>query len=325
MKLMKMLALTVSSAALFSTAAAQQAYPDGSRPITVVVPFGPGSGTDIITRIISEEMAKDLGAPVVVMNRAGASGQVGTEYVAGTAPDGYTFLVGTNSTHSGNPFLFKTLRYDPKKDFEPVGRLTINPLAFLVKGDSQVSNPADFIEYAKSNPKKLVYGYGNTGGQVSAGMLVHMANLDTLAVPYKTTPQLFTDIINGQVDFGFVDFAASRPFLSSGRLKALATTSRERLPIEPNLPTMSETPGLEDFGLFAWLGLFAPAGTPDHVIERMNKALNVALNNPKVKSRLQNDTSSIVISTTIPEFQAFVDQQTELWRETVKNAGIEPQ
>lgn len=319
-------ALVLSSASLFTAnALAQESFPDHTRPITIVVPFGAGAGTDVITRIIAEEMSKDLGTSIVVQNKAGASGQIGTEFVAKAEPDGYTLLVGTNSTHSGNPYLFKSLRYDAVKDFAPIGRLTINPLALLVKADSPFKTAGELINYAQANPGKLTYGYGNTGGQVSAGMLVHMADIKAVVVPYKTTPQLFVDIVNGQVDFGFVDFAASRTFIQSGRLRALGTTSSQPVPIFPDVLPVSKTPGMEKFGLYAWLGLMAPAGTPDAVITRLNTSLNKALNQPETRKKLEEGTSSVVIPTTVQEFKDFMVEQAEVWKNSIRNAGMQPQ
>lgn len=305
-----------------ATVSAQETYPNTARPISVVVPFGAGSGTDVITRIIVAEMSKHLGGSMVVLNKAGASGQIGTEFVAKAPSDGYTLLVGTNTTHSANPHLFKSLRYDAIKDFSPIGRMTINPLAFLVSKTSAFNTPADLLGFAKANPGKLTYGYGNTGGQVSAGLLVHMTKMDAAAIPYKTTPQLFTDIINGQVDFGFVDFAASRAFITGGRLKALATTSDERLPAAPQVPVLKETPGLERFSIYAWLGLLAPAGTPDSVTNRLNEALRLSLENPEIKRQLESSTGSMVTPTSVQEFRDFVAEQSAVWKTSIESAAI---
>ncbi|MCW0210359.1 MAG: tripartite tricarboxylate transporter substrate binding protein [Achromobacter sp.] len=326
LKMLYAFALAVCScAAAPAASAAGPSYPEAGRPISVVVPFGAGSGTDVITRIILSGMSKDLGGNFIVLNKAGASGQIGTEFVARAQPDGYTLLVATNSTHSGNPFLYKSLRYDAVKDFAPIGRMTINPLAFLVKADSPFKTAADVIGYARQNPGKLTYGYGNTGGQVSAAMLVHMAKINTIAVPYKTTPQLFTDIVSGQVDFGFVDFAASRPLIDGGKLRSLATTSEERLAFAPAMPAVNETPGLKEFRLYAWLGLMAPAGTPPAIVERLNRALNAALDTPEIRKQLEEQTSSVVKTTTLPEFQSFLSEQRNLWMTSIQTAGIEPQ
>ncbi len=321
----KRLLVSAMSVMCWTSVFAQPSYPDAAKPISIVVPFGAGSGTDVITRIIAADMAKRLGASIVVLNKAGASGQIGTEYVAKAKPDGYTLLVGTNSTHSGNPYLFKSLRYDPVKDFAPIGRMTINPLAFLVKEGSPFQTPAELIAFAKSNPGKLTYGYGNTGGQVSAGLLVHMAGIKAAAVPYKTTPQLFTDIVNGEVDFCFVDFAASRAFIDGGRLRALATTSDERLPIAPSMPALNETPGLKEFGLYAWLGLMAPAGTPEAIVERLNAALRASLENPEIRKQLEEGTSSVIKPTSTEEFRSFLAEQSDVWRRSIQSSGMQPQ
>jgi len=327
MNLRKLLAMT-TTAVLWGTyaCAASPSYPDPVRPISVIVPFGPGSGTDVITRILTMDMAKNLGGAVItVFNKPGANGLIGAEYVARAAPDGYTLLVATNSTHSANPWLFKNLPYDASKDFAPIGLMTINPLAFLVKQGSPFQKPEDLIRYAKEHPGKLSYGYGNTGGQVSAAMLTHMAGVNVVAVPYKTTPQLLTDIINGQVDFGFVDFAASRPMIDGGKLNSLATTSEERLSFVPTMPAMKETAGLEQFRLYAWLGLMAPAGTPPEIVTRLNTALNQSLNKPEIRQQLENQTSSVLRPMPVPEFQRFLTEQSDLWKRRIQDTGIEPQ
>jgi len=308
---------------LAGAAHAQDAYP--SRPITVVVPFGAGTGTDVITRAIVERMGQNMKATIVVDNKAGASGQIGTEAVARAQPDGYTLLVATNSTHSANPWLFKSLRYDPSASFAPVGRLTTNPLALLVRQDSSLRSAQDLLQHARQNPGKLSYGYGNTGGQVSAAMLVNLGHIKALAVPYKTTPQVFTDLIAGQVDFTFVDIAASQALIDGGKIRALAVTSPKRFGILPNVPAMRETRGLEEFQLFAWLGLMAPAGTPRAVIARLNAELRAALDAPEVRQRLEQRTGSIVEPTTVEEFSRFLQEQGALWKRRIQEAGIQPE
>lgn len=317
------LALAVAGALHGAAIAAEASYP--ARPITIVVPFGAGTGTDVITRVIAEKMAADMKTTMIIDNKAGASGQIGTELVARAQPDGYTLLVGTNSTHSGNPYLFKSLRYDATKSFEPIGRMTINPLAFLVKQDSPFKAPQHLIDYAHAHPGKLSYGYGNTGGQVSAAMLVNMAKLNVLSVPYKTTPQVFTDLIGGQIDFAFVDLAASQSLMDGGKLRAIAVTSPKRFKQLPHLPATRETRALEDFSLFAWLGLLAPAGTPRPIVAQLNAALRNALDSPEVKRRLEERTGSIVEPTTSEQFAEFMHEQSELWKRRIREAGIQPE
>ncbi|MBN9428897.1 MAG: tripartite tricarboxylate transporter substrate binding protein [Burkholderiales bacterium] len=313
-------------ALLASVAArADDAYPLANKPITIIVPFAAGSGTDAITRVIAEKMAASLKASIVIDNKAGASGQIGTEFVARAKPDGYTLLVGTNSTHSGNQYLFKSLRYDPLRDFAPIGRMTINPLALLVKHDAPFRSAADLVAYMKANPGKASYGYGNTGGQVSGGMLVYMADAKAVAVPYKSTPQAFTDLMGGQIDFTFVDFAASRQLIDGGKLRALAITSPKRFNVARDIPTVAETPGFSDFSLFAWLGMFAPAGTPEAAITKLNAALRTALETPEVRNTLEQQMGSVVEPTSVAEFRAFMQEQSEIWKRRVREAGMKPE
>ncbi|MDM0116249.1 tripartite tricarboxylate transporter substrate binding protein [Variovorax sp. J22R133] len=316
-------ALVLALAILAGTASAQGDYP--SRPITLVVPFGAGTGTDVIARVIAEAMAKSMKATIVIDNKAGASGQIGTEAVARAQPDGYTLLVATNSTHSGNPYLYKTLRYDPVKSFSPIGRMTINPLALLLRQDSPFKTVEELLEHARRSPGKLSYGYGNTGGQVSAAMLVNMAAITSLAVPYKTTPQVFTDLIGGQVDFTFVDVAASQALIESGKIRALAVTSTKRFSQLPTVPALSESRGLEQFALFAWLGLMAPAGTPAPILQRLNVELRSALETPEVIRRLEQRSGSIVEPTTTKQFEHFMVEQSLLWKRRISEAGIKPE
>ena len=307
------------------TAWAQDSYPQSGKPIVVVVPFAAGAGTDVIARVVTEQMAKNMKATFVIDNKAGASGQIGSEFVARAKPDGYTLLVATNSTHSANPYLYKTMRYDPAKDFAPIGRLTINPLALLVKPDSPFRTAEDLVRLAKANPDTLKYGYGNTGGQVSAAMLVNMGHIKALAVPYKTTPQAFTDLMGGQIDFAFVDFAASRSLIESGKLRALAMTGQKRFSMAPNIPTVNETKGFEEFNLSAWLGLMAPAGTPKSVLARLNTELRAALEQPDVKQRLEQQMGSVVEPTTVDQFVVFTQEQGNLWKRRIAEAGIAPE
>lgn len=320
---LKSLGLAFALMVATAIAHAQDTYP--SRPITVVVPFGAGAGTDVITRVIVERMAQNMKATIVVDNKAGASGQIGTEAVARAKPDGYTLLVATNSTHSANPWLFKSLRYDPVANFAPVGRLTINPLALLVRQDSPMRSAADLLQYARQNPGKLSYGYGNTGGQVSAAKLVSLGRIEALAVPYKATPQVFTDLMAGQVDFTFVDIAASQALIEGGKIRALGVTSPKRFGVMPSVPAVRETRGLEEFQLFAWLGLMAPAGTPQAVITRLNSELRAALDTPEVRQRLEQRTGSIVETTTVEEFSEFLKEQGALWKRSIQDAGIRPE
>jgi tripartite-type tricarboxylate transporter receptor subunit TctC len=302
---------------------AQERYP--SRAITIVVPFGAGSGTDSITRTIAERMSVGLGVPLVIDNKAGANGQIGAESVARAKADGYTLLVATNSTHSGNPFLFKSLRYDPVMSFAPIGRMTIAPLALLVPENSTFRTVQDVVDFARAQPGKLSYGYGNTGGQVSGAMFVKMAGITATAVPYKTTPQVMTDLISGQVDFTFIDIAASLPLVQGKKLRPIGVTSPMRFNGLPQIPALRETRGLEEFALVSWLGLMAPAGTPAPIVARLNSELRAALQDQQVKERLEQRAGSSAGPTTVPEFTAFLDEQRAIWKRRIAEAGIQPE
>ncbi len=308
---------------LAGTAGAQDAYP--SKPITVILPFGAGSGTDAIVRTFSEKMSRNLKQPIVIDYKVGASGQIAAEAVARAAPDGYTIMVGTNSTHSANPYLFKSLRYDPLKDFVPIGRITLNPVALLVRADSPFKTTADLVRFGRENPGKLSFGYGNTGGQVAGAMIQNIGKMKALAVPYKSSPQVFTDMMGGQIDFTFVDFAASIALIEGGKIRALGVSSTKRLPVQPNVPAIRETPGLEEFDLVSWIGFIGPAGMPRAIATRLNNELRTVLEDPEVKDRLEGRMGAIVEVTTLDEFGAFMRAQDAVWKRRIAEAGIKPE
>ena len=239
-----------SLALVGGSAIGAEEYPAADRPIHIVVPFGAGSGTDNIARTLGQELSRSMKAAIVIDNKGGASGQIASEYVAKAPPDGYTLLMGTVSTHSTNPYLFRTLRYDPVRDFAAVALATRNLLALLVSNSSPLRSARDLLAFARANPGKLSYGYANAGGQVASGMLAHMGKVDVLAVPYKNTPQIMTDIMGGQIDFAFVDYAAARGLVESKRLRAIAISLRERSTITPGIPAMTETEGFDSFELY---------------------------------------------------------------------------
>lgn len=306
-----------------ATALAQAPYPN--KPITMVVPFGAGSGTDVVARLLAEKMGQAMNTSIIIDNKPGATGILGAEFVARAKPDGYTLLVGTNSTNSTNQFLFKNLRYDPVKSFSPVGLMTINPQAFLVRSESPFQTVEELMKYGHENPEKMSFGYGNTTVQVAGAMLATMGKVDALRVPYKSSPQVFTDLIGGQIDFTFSDFAASRSLIDSGKLRALAVTTPKRFPLLPNVPAMSEVAGLEDFSIYAWIGLLAPANTPDDIVSRLNLELRNALELPEIRNRLENVSGSIVEVMSVEQYSRFLNDQSELWQQRINEAGIKPE
>ncbi len=303
-----------------SEIAAAQTFPE--KPIRVIVPFAAGSGTDILARIVTDDLRAAMGANFVIDNRAGASGQIAAELVAKANPDGYTLLLSTNTPHSANPFLFKKLNYDPVKDFDPVARMIYYVFILVVNPNTGIKSVPELIAHVKSNVGKTSYAFGNSTGQVNGAYFVSAAKLDALAVPYKSTPPAMTDLISGQVQFMFVDAASSQGHVKSGRLRSLAVMSDKRWEVMPDLPAVGETvPG---FDTVPWAGMFAPAGTPKAVINRLNTEIVKTINKPTINQRLA-DIGLAPGASTPAELDRFVKQQLTAWGRKIKDAGIQPE
>lgn len=294
-----------------------------SRPITIVVPFGAGSGTDIATRIIAESLGAALGATIVVDDRPGANGGIAATYVAKASADGYTLLMGTNSPHSSNPALFRNLSYDPVKDFAPITRIGSFTLAFVVNPTVPATSLPEVIAYARANPGKLAYASGNTSGILAGETLKHWAGIDILHVPYKSVPPALNDVIADRVAMAFSDLTPVLPHIASGALRPLAVTRLRRSVLLPQVPTFDEQ-GLKDYEVESWAALFAPAGTPAAVVARVNVETRRILDDPEVKARLLNVGFEGFGST--PEaLDAFVKEQLVKTARMARDAGIEPE
>jgi tripartite-type tricarboxylate transporter receptor subunit TctC len=297
-----------------------QTYPD--KPIRVVIPFAAGTGTDILGRIITDELRTTLNAHFVIDNRAGASGQIAAETVAKANADGYTLLLGTNTTHSANPYLFKKLNYDPVRDFAPVSRMIYYVFVLAVSPSLNVKTPAELIAYVKANPGKTSYGFGNSTGQVNGAFLASAAKLDSIAVPYKSTPPAMTDLMGGRIHWMLVDAAASQGHLKAGRLRALAVMSEKPLDTMPDLPALGATvPG---FDINAWAGMFAPARTPRPIVARLGAEIVKAIEKRAVNQRLIDNGLQPVPSTPA-DLERFVKEQFTAWGNKIKAAGIQPE
>jgi tripartite-type tricarboxylate transporter receptor subunit TctC len=304
---------------LGGTAAAQN-FPD--KPIRVLVPFAAGSGTDILARVVTEELRASMGASFVIDNRAGASGQIAAELAAKANPDGYTLFLSTNTPHSANPFLFKKISYDPIKDFDAVARMIYYVFILVVNPNSNIKTVPDLIAYTKANPGKTSYAFGNSSGQVNGAYLVSAAKLDSLPVPYKSTPPAMTDLIAGQVQWMFVDAASSQGHVKTGRLRAIAVMSDKRSDIFPDLPGVGETvPG---FDTVPWAGMFVPAHTPKAVINKLNAEIVKAINKPAINQKL-TDLGLAPGPSTPAELDKFVKDQLQAWGKKIKDAGIQPE
>jgi len=297
-----------------------QSYP--SHTIKVVVPYGPGSSPDSVGRIVAREMQEALGQPVIVSNVAGALANVGTAEVARAAPDGYTILLTTNTPHAANVALFKSLPFDPVKDFAPIVRLITTSMVLLVRSDFPASTLGEFISYAKTKPGGLTAGYGSAATIVSIAKLRTAAGFKTLDVAYKGVPLAITDVLGGQVDFTLGDFAVAMPQIRGGKMKGLAVTSPQRTPLAPELPAIAETfPGYETR---IWYGLVAPAHTPQPVVAKLHDVVSASLAKPEVKAKLGG--LGLEPAPLAPaEFGAFIREEIAKWTREIRDAGIEPQ
>lgn len=303
-----------------AVAVAQDNFP--SRPITIVVPFGAGSGSDIGARLIGQKLAESMGQSVVIDNRPGANGSIAATYVAKAKPDGYTLLIGTNSTHGANPGLLKEMRYDPIKDFAPVNRIAIYTSIIVANPSMPVRSMRELIALGKT--QELTLATGNASGVVQSETLVRYAQWKPLLrVPFKSNPQAMTEVMAGRVQLMFSDIAAAKEQVKAGSLRALAVTSKERSALMPELPTFIES-GVPDYDLSGWISLFAPAGTPPTVVSKLNAEVTRALNSPDVRRKFL-DLGAEPSPMTIPQFTAWVQHEVTTWTRLVKDAGIQPE
>jgi tripartite-type tricarboxylate transporter receptor subunit TctC len=289
----------------------------------LIVPFSAGSATDIIARAIGKDLSTTLGQPVVVDNKPGASGLLGAQAVAGSAPDGYTLLLTTNTTQAANLSLFKKLPYDPQRDFAPIGLIATTPFMLVVNPGIPARDVQELVALAKSRPGELTYGQGSSASQVSGALFRKMSSIDVLEVPYKSIPPALTDLIGGQISFMFADIGSAMAQVKAGRLRALAVTSRQRVTFASSIPSMDES-GLRGYELIAWFGLVAPARVDSGVVTTLDAALRRALARPEVKDVLAANGTEV--SPMPPDrFAEFISAEIAKWSGYVKSAGIQPQ
>jgi len=292
-------------------------------PLKIVLPFGPGSGTDIYARLVAEKLGPALGTSVIVENKPGANGIISAESVARAAPDGNTLLFTTNTTHAANPNMFKRLSYDPVKDFAPISKLGNLTFLLVVAADSPYQRLDDLIAAARAKPERISFGASNSFGTVSGYKLGKITDAQFLYIPYKSSPQIITDILGGQVQFAFVDVAAATPMLNSGRMRALAVLSDQRFPTLPSVPTMKDL-GYPQFDVVAWFGMFAPAGTPAPVVDALNDKLVAVLQDPALRKR-GAELGIEIFGSTPQELADYVKSQIDLWKILTADAGLTKQ
>ena len=315
--------LLATSLALAATAALPQlthaqAYP--SKPITFVVPFAAGSATDQLARALGQSVGDQSKQPVIVDNKGGASGMIAAAQVAKAAPDGYTVLITTNTTHAANEHLYKKLSYDPVKDFAPITGLGKGGQVLVVRTDAPYKNVMDLVAAAKKTPGKLSFGSGSSSSRTAGEMFKQLSGTDILHVPYKSNPNAITDLLGGQIDFMITDTSTGVPQVKGGKLKALGVSTTERNPLLPEVPSLG-TLKLGDLNVDMWYGVFAPAGTPRATVDRLNTELRDVLASPAVAKSFE--TQGMTPAHSSPDaFQKLVTADAKRWADLIKAQGI---
>lgn len=312
-------AMAALALALAATAS-HAAWPE--RPITLVVPFTPGTGIDLIARQLAARLPQALGQPVVVENLAGASGNIGTEKAARAEPDGYTFLVTVNTLVMNSSLYKGKLHFDPLKDLAPIGQTSWGSLLLVTHPSNPAATVADVVKAAQAAPGKLTYGTPGVGTphHLSMALFLDRTHASMLHVPYKGTAGAVTDMLGGRLDYMFLPVHVALPQVRAGKLKVIATGSPRRLPQLPDVPTLTEA-GLQGADVDMWYGLFAPAGTPEAIVQRMNQSINVILQDPATARAF--DAQGMVPATSTPaEFGALVARDAKRWDDIITRTGI---
>ena len=317
-----LLAAAMAATAIAPVAARADSFPD--RPITFVVPFAAGTATDQIARALGNGITAETKQPVVIDNRAGASGFIASQMVAKAPPDGYTVLITTNTTHAANEHLYKKLPYDPVKDYAPVAALGKGGQIMVVNPSSPAKTVADFVAMAKKAPGKYSFGSGSSSSRMAGELLQQMAGIKLLHVPYKSNTLAVTDLLGGQIDMMITDTATGLPQVKSGKLRALGVSGARRSTLAPEVPTIAEA-GVKGYEMGYWFAAYAPAKTPPAVVRRLNDLLVKAAKSDAAKSAFYEPTGTEVFTTSPEELAKFQAAESQKWGRIVKAAGIEPE
>jgi len=313
----------ILATATFCAAAAQPALADSypTRPITIVIGSSAGSTTDGLARAIGQEITAETKVPVIVDNKAGASGGIAAQAAARAPADGYTLFITTNTTQAANPHLFRKLAYDPVKDFTPVGALVKGYLLLVTHPNVKAQNVAELVAAAKKQP--LTFGAGSSSARVASELFQQMTQTRLTYVPYKANPQAIVDLVGGQIDMMIVDLTTSLPQVKAGKLKALGVSSAKRSPLAPDVPTIAEA-GLPGYEISYWNAVYAPAGTPAPVVQRINELMQRALATENVRRFVEHNGMEPFTSTPV-ELASFQAAEYKRWGSVIKAAGIEPE
>lgn len=316
------LAAALVGLSLMSPAAAGAAEHYPQKPVTLVVPQSPGSVADIMARAVSEPLSKTLGQPVVIENRNGASGIIGAERVARAQPDGYTLFVGSISTHGLNSGIYPNLSYDPVKDFVAITEIAESPLVIVTNPGAGIRTLADLIARAKETPGKLTFASaGNgSGSRFTGELLKAAAGINLVHVPYRGPAEAVTAVVGGEATLAVPSVPSTPAFIKAGRLQPMAVTSVKRAPLLPDVPTTAEL-GLGDVEFTSWTGLFAPAGTPDAIVDTLHRATLQVLAQPEVQKAIA-DTGAATVGSSRADFTQFVAGQVAKWTKAARDANI---
>ncbi|NYT50008.1 tripartite tricarboxylate transporter substrate binding protein [Parapusillimonas granuli] len=309
------------AALTITTLAYAQTFP--SRPVKIIVPYPPGGITDIVGRTIAEGLSQELGQPVVVDNRVGASGVIGAVAAARANPDGYTLFVGTSTTNGTNPSTQQSLQYDPAKDFEPVALLAASPFMMIVNDKVPARTVSEFVKYAKGRPDKVFYGTPGAGGSIhlSTELFSLEAGIEMVHVPYKGSSPALTDLLGGSLQVMLDNMPSAVSLMQAGKVRALAVTGKARSPLAPDVPTLKEA-GYPNFDSESWLALYAPADTPEAVINTLNAAVNKSLKRPSLLE-VFNKVGLVTYGGTPGELASYQAAEIEKWAKVVKAINYE--
>ncbi len=317
---MRAAAIALLSIGIVATSALAQDFP--TRPVTIVVAQPPGGGTDIIARIMADQLSRKLGQPFIVENRPGAGTVVGSASVANATPDGYTLLMGLTANMAVNPSLFANLPYDPIRDFAPVGMVAKFPFVIIVSNNLPVHSIKELIALAKSKPGEINFASGGngTGQHLSAELFKLETGINITHVPYRGAAPAYTDVISGQVPVFFDNLSSALGQIQSGSVRALAVTGTERSPLLPNVPTVAES-GVPEYQYYVWFGLWAPKKTPQPIVEKLNAAVKVALQSPEAKEHIAA-AAGVPFDMPLADIDPFVQAEIAKWADVVKRANI---
>jgi tripartite-type tricarboxylate transporter receptor subunit TctC len=313
--------LLVFSCLIASMAWGQADYPN--KPIRMIVPFPPGGVTDIVARTVSVKLSAELGQPIVVENRAGASGAIGAELGARAAPDGYTLVMGNISTLGINPITFAKLGYDPVTSFDPISLVAVQPLLITVHPGVAAKNLAELVQLAKSQPGQLNYGTAGSSIHLAVEQFNSLAGIRMNHIAYKGSAPAITDLVGGQIQVLFDPFSSIYPLVAAGKIRALAVTTEKRAAAAPQLPTVAEQ-GYAGFDVSSWQGIVVPAGTPKPVIQRLYRGLVTVMASPEVKDKFAQ-YSAVATASTPEQFAAYIKEELIRWQKVAQQAGVKPE